>query len=179
MSITQIKVMYRRTKQPAPYETKEAMVELTMAIDEAKQTSIEDAPVELALQRATDAVVNQLSIPEKEPAKKAASASKPKTKKVVTPAKEPAPEVKVEEPAPEEVEEKVEAPTLSQTDVRQAVSQTVERLKKAGVADAPARVNALVKAYIPNGKPPLTYTRIPADSFGDFISDLEKMKADD
>lgn len=96
--------------------------------------------------------------------------------KPVSPSKPAAKKSKVDfGPAPKKKEDTGEAPPYTSGDVMKAISGAIDRMQKKGQQGASAEVERIVRGYLPEDKPPYSHTQIPATSWGDFISDLNKL----
>lgn len=189
-SITSITVAYGRKIQPAPYESADASVSLTLAFDQDETQDI-DGEIAKALDRAVEhvgatlnirkektskpAVKANLDTPEDIPAKAApAPAKKEAPKKAPAKAAPPADE---EDPfaAPAAAAEEVPETTLTKGDLAKAITNAQHRMKGAGVADGSDQIKKLVFAYSGKDKPPVSYSDVPPNSWADFVSDLDKL----
>ena len=129
--------------------------------------------------------------PKKEPAKKAAKAAEPdpldaEPDPLDAPAPEAKPAAKKEAAKPARAAEPdpfdapagddtaaVEEPTTG--DVNAAVGAFITRCQSKGIADGPAQIGKLVRAYLPdNAEPPYSTTKLPAHCRADFIKDINE-----
>lgn len=196
-----IEVKYGRTVQPAPYESANASVGFTLAFDPEELVGDLDAEIDAALARCTDHVHRILGIgqartrpAESKPvveakgdipapakaAEKAKPAAKPAEKKAdADPFDAPAekkPAAKASADPFDAPAEAADKPAYTRGDANAAIQQALERLQKKGVANGPAQISEIVKAYLPDGAtPPFSSNKVREDCLGDFISDLDKL----
>lgn len=183
-NVTALEVSFSRTTQPRPYESVSASVRLTVAFrDEETQRTV-DVEINDAMQRAIAHVEKTLGLA---PTKKEVAVVETKGMGEAAPAKKleapkPAPALaKKTAPAPEPVAEETfpaeETSAFTYSDANAAITQAIARMQGKGEAAPAAHIKRLVAAYFPEGTPPaqVTYRRIPEDSLGDFIADVQKL----
>jgi hypothetical protein len=181
--LSSVTVVYGRKVQPAPYESADAQVSLTLALDPDETVST-DEQIAAAMQTAVRHVSETLGL--KVAAKPATKTSKPAVKAnldVGGPEEAPAPAAPVQEQKP--VEAPVEAPTapvqeqeqkpISKQDINAAVAGAIARFDKAGAKDGPARVKQVIASYLPDGQPPFVYSRVPQHAWGDLFKDINDL----
>lgn len=178
--LNEVRVSYRRLIQPVKYESAEASVELSMSFPEGESPDVDDV-IASELRRAQAHVEVALGIDESETPvteRKIVVETKPapvQTDKKAPPKPKASPKPK---PAPKKEAGPVEedAPQYTKGDMMKAISRTMEALQKKGVLDGSERVNKLIRAYLPDDRPPQSYARIPQHAWGDFIKDVEDLK---
>lgn len=201
--IGSVKVSYRRSLQPRQYESAEASVQLDLLFDESERPDVDEV-ISTELDRVQHHVEARLGIGTKtptppatptnpapaKPAAKPAASKEETSAKPAAPKAAPAPGAKPPAPKPAAAAPKPAAPVpaaapkaaegeakkFTKGDMMKAISNTMTALQKKGITDGNDRINKLVAAYLPDAKPPISYARIPEDSWGDFISDVEKLK---
>lgn len=175
-TLASIRVAYGRKMQPAPYESADASVELTLTF-EPGETPDPSGRIDEAFELAVGKVhgILNLGAPRKTqsaPAVKASGDVPPAKKATPAPEPEAAP---VQEPDPlDEIDAATEVKTYTQGDLMAAITTAMERLKASGDPDARGAVAKIIAGYLPNATKP-KYADIPQTSWGDFISDLNKL----
>lgn len=191
-NISTIAVSYGRKIQTAPYENADASVSMTIAFDDSDEQRDIDVEIGEAMNRAVIHVEytlglspsqgTRIAVAEEKPSAKPAVEEKKKTSpkpKTAPKAKEPAKKTPPKPPAqPKKVASEEATDNGSEEvlkykkgDLMKAIGTTMAALSKKGITDGSKRVNALVEAY---GVKHLG--EIPEDSWGDFISDVEKLQ---
>jgi len=185
MRVSAITVGFDRKVQPAQYESAGAQVSMTLTFDADEEADIDSAITD-AMDTAKSHVLVALNRKPQEtkPAEKpaaisaSAAANDNSTAPAVTKAAAPAKAVKKAEPAPAaEPEKPAASANISDGELMQAIARTVQRLTKAGRSGATQDILKLLSGYVPDGKPPVTHTRVPADKRALFVADLDKMEA--
>lgn len=176
--LSSVTVVYGRKVQPAPYESADAQVSLTLALDPDETVST-DEQIAAAMQTAVRHVSETLGL--KIAAKPAARTSKPAVKAnldVGGPEEGAAP-VQEQKAANDNVEPEAapaqEQKDITKQDITAAVTGAIDRLKKQGSNEGPARVKAIVASYLPDGQPPFVYSRVPQHAWGDLFRDINDL----
>lgn len=183
--LSSVTVVYGRKVQPAPCESADAQVSLTLALDPDETVST-DEQIASAMQTAVRHVSETLGL--KVAPKAAPRTSKPAVKAnldVGGPEEAPAPaqEQKAPEAPPAPLAAPVQEPTpadaepkpVTKQDLTAAVTNAISRLEKQGVKDGPARVKQIVASYLPDGQPPFVYSRVPQHAWGDLLRDVNDL----
>lgn len=198
-ALSEIKVHYRRSMQPRQYETAEAEASATFVFADGENADIDgviagelvrikghvEATLGLAKENPTKpAAVKKDTPAPSAPASTPASGEKPSVPgptatKPASPSKPSAPAKPATPPkpgAPKAAAAEGEAPKFTKGDMMKAISNTMTALQKRGVTDGNKKISKIVAAYLPDDKPPISYARIPENSWGDFIRDVEELK---
>ena len=173
-TVNTITVTFGRKIAPKAYESMDASATLTLDFDEDEAAKSLPEEIQRGLEIVKIEVLKILNIAEKPKVTtpKEARVAIEKVNQKVKPASKPK---GVPEPK-SEVTDETPPTEYSQSDVMKAITGAIDALKKVGVANGAERVSTIVKAYLPDGKPPFSATRIPATSRGGFIKDVNALK---
>lgn len=202
--LASVTVLYGRKVQPAPYESADAQVSLTMTFDPEETTNTDD---QIAATMAT-AIQHVSAALNLKPGAKKQTTSKPATKANLdtggelppaeaaandnAPAQEQKPATvsksnkkapareQSDDPfadaAPAAVAPKEEpaAAAVTRGDINKGIAGAQARMKAKGQTDGSVVIKKLIAGYVVGKDNPLL-ADLPETSFGDFLSDLEKL----